>query len=94
MSRNSYANNPVVNSPISEHLYTHQYSNTNLCNRDIFSKTYSNSYTNHNYVNNNICNSNLKIFYQNVRGLKTKLINIRCAFSMFSIYDVIVLIET
>jgi len=61
MSRNPYANNPVVNSSFSEH---------------------------------NICNFNLKIFYQNVRGLKTKLINIRCAFPMLSIYDVIVLTET
>jgi len=94
MSSNSYANNPVVNSSISEHLYTHHNRNTYLCNRDTFSKTYGYSYTNHNYVSNIICNSNLKIFYQNVRGLKTKLINIRCAFPIFFIYDVIVLTET
>lgn len=46
----------------------------------------------------NICNkslnSNLKIFYQNVRGLKTKLVNLRCPFPMFNFYDVIILTET
>jgi len=76
MSRNSGAKMPIVNSSFSEHSYTHHNSNIYLCTRDIFSKTCDNSNTNHNYVCNNICNSNLKIFNQNVRGFKTKLINI------------------
>lgn len=62
--------------------------------RNKFTTPVSNVNSKNNYVCNNICNSNLKIFYQNVRGLKTKLLNIRCAFPMFSTYDIIVLTET
>jgi len=37
---------------------------------------------------------NLKIFYQNVRGFNTKLVNLRCFFPMSYLYDVIILTET
>lgn len=51
-----------------------------------------------NICNNNFCdntlNCNLKIFYQNVRGLKTKLVSLRCSFPMFHFYDIIILTET
>jgi len=52
----------------------------------------------YNICNNNICdntlNCNLKIFYKNVRGLKTKLVSLRCSFPMFHFYDIIILTET
>jgi len=59
-----------------------------------FSKQDDNSNTKSNNICNKALNSNLKIFYQNVRGLKTKLVNLRCSFSMFNFYDVIILTDT
>lgn len=51
-----------------------------------------------NICNNNNCenslNCNLKLFYQNVRGLKTKLVSLSCSFPMFYFYDIIILTET
>jgi len=41
-----------------------------------------------------VINCNLKIFYQNVRGLKTKLVSLRCSFPLFNFYDIIILTET
>jgi len=53
---------------------------------------FSNIYNNNIY--NNTLNCNLKIFYQNVRGLKTKLVSLRSSFPMFHFYDIIILTET
>lgn len=38
--------------------------------------------------------SNLSIFYKNVRGLRTKLADIRSFFVLFNYYDMIILTET
>lgn len=50
------------------------------------------------YISKGLCdntlNYNLKVFYQNVRGLKTKLVSLRCSFPMFSFYDIIIFTET
>lgn len=59
-----------------------------------FSKTGDNSTIKSNNTCNKSLNSNLKIFYQNVRGLKTKLVNLRCSFPIFNFYDVIILTQT
>jgi len=59
-----------------------------------FSKPDYNFNTNRKNIRNKALNSNLKIFYQNVRGLKTKLVNLRCSFPLFYFYDVIILTET
>lgn len=47
-------------------------------------------------VNHNLrhVNLNLNILYQNVRGLRTKLVNLRCSFPLLLSYDVIILTET
>jgi len=42
---------------------------------------------------NVVCNS-LKTFYQNLRGLRTKLNALRCNFILFNSYDIIILTET
>ena len=46
-------------------------------------------------TNDNVSlNSNLKIYYQNVRGIRTKLFDLRCSVPMFLSYDIIILTET
>lgn len=63
-----------------------------------FKNSLSKPVSNNNFNINNVCdntlNSKLKIFYQNVRGLKTKLVSLRCSFPLFHFYDVIILTET
>jgi len=44
-------------------------------------------------VPNIVCNF-LKTYYQNVRGLRTKLNTLRCNFILFDSYDIIILTET
>jgi len=38
--------------------------------------------------------SNLNIYYQNVRGLRTKLVNLRSFLPLFLSYDILILTET
>jgi len=60
----------------------------------LFSKPFDNSNINYHNICVNILNYNLKIFYQNERRLKTKLVRLICSFPMFYFYDIIILTET
>lgn len=59
-----------------------------------FSKPIDNSNINNHNMYDNASNCNLKIFYQKLRGLKTKLVSLRCSFHIFYFYDIIILAET
>lgn len=67
-----------------------------LCKLSVNTSTeffdFVNRFKNNNHLK---CNLNsLNIFYQNVRGLNTKLINFRSSIPLFICYDVIILTET
>lgn len=68
--------------------------NSFLLDFNNFRSKFSSTVINVNPYINYLSSSSLKIFYQNVCGLKTKVINIRCVFQMFYFYHIIVLTET
>lgn len=83
---NSCANNQNINSSISNHQYTHHNSDTYLCNYNITcydSDTTSRSITKNNYFG----------FYQNCRGLRTKLSTVKRNVASYD-YIFIALTET
>lgn len=83
--------------PDSLHTYSSFLPNYTLCIKSIFSLNsyfnFKNTYRNFNKLCNNTSNYSLKVLYQNIRGLKIKLIILRCSFPMFQMHNIIILIE-